>query len=153
MLRASMASSHGCTVQRTRNGRHPLRAAPDACSTAGAGAGAVATRDLGEIVLRDHRGDEVWRAAPDVTEERHTAPGASDPSVIVARQGGGLGRVIRLSTVTAAYLSVADGALTPRQAVGAIAGILDLDAEEATREVLALVREAAKDGLLVRPAG
>ena len=107
------------------------------------------------VWLAEHSDDEVldlaWRAAPDVTEERHTAPGASDPSVIVARQGGGLGRVIRLSTVTAAYLSVADGALTPRQAVGAIAGILDLDADETTREVLGFVREAAKDGLLVRP--
>ncbi|MFW5468408.1 DUF7059 domain-containing protein [Knoellia sp. CPCC 206435] len=107
------------------------------------------------VWLAEHSDDEVldlaWRAAPDVTEERHTAPGASDPSVIVARQGGGLGRVIRLSTVTAAYLSVADGALTPRQAVGAIAGILDLHADETTREVLGFVRGAAKDGLLVRP--
>ena len=107
------------------------------------------------VWLAEHSDDEVldlaWRAAPDVTEERHTAPGASDPSVIVARQGGGLGRVIRLSTVTAAYLSVADGALTPRQAVGAIAGILDLDADETTQEVLAFVREAAKDGMLVVP--
>ena len=95
--------------------------------------------------------DVAWRAAPDVTEERHTAPGASDPSVIVARQGGGLGRVIRLTTVTAAYLSVADGSLTPRQAVGAIAGILELEADETSREVVAFVRDAAKDGLLVRP--
>jgi hypothetical protein len=109
------------------------------------------------VWLAEHSDDEVldlpWRAAPDVREERHTAPGASDPSVIVARQGGGLGRVIRLSTVTAAYLSVADGALTPRQAAGAIAGILDLDPDETTGEVLTFVREAAKDGLLVRPAG
>ena len=109
------------------------------------------------VWLAEHADDELldvaWRAAPDVTEERHTAPGAPDPSVIVARQGGGLGRVIRLTTVTAAYLSVADGALTPRQAVGAIAGILDLDPDETTGEVLAFVRDAAKDGLLVRPAG
>src|SRR5690606_21808309 len=105
------------------------------------------------VWLAEHSDDEVldrvWTAAPDVTEERHTLPGASDPSVIVARQGGGLGRVIRLTTVTAAYLSVADGALSPRQAVGAIAGILDLDADETEREVVAFVRDAAKDGLLV----
>ncbi|KGN40278.1 N5-glutamine methyltransferase family protein [Knoellia aerolata] len=108
------------------------------------------------VWLAEHSDDELlgaaWRAAPDVTEERHTAPGASDPSVIVARQGGGLGRVVRLTTVTAAYLSVADGALTPRQAVGAIAGILDLDPEETTLEVLAFVKDAVKDGLLLRPA-
>jgi hypothetical protein len=103
--------------------------------------------------LAEHSDDEVldraWKATPDVTEERHTRPGAQDPSVIVARQGGGLGRVITLTTVSAAYLSVADGELTPRQAVGAIAGILDLDADETRREVVAFVREAAKDGLLV----
>ena len=94
--------------------------------------------------------DEAWRAPADVTEERHTLPGASDPSVIVARQGGGLGRVLQLTTVTAAYLSVADGELTPRQAAGAIAGILELDAGETEREIVAFVRDAAKDGLLVR---
>ncbi|GGB75752.1 SAM-dependent methyltransferase [Knoellia flava TL1] len=105
------------------------------------------------VWLAEHSDDEVldiaWHATPDVTEERHTLPGSSDPSVIVARQGGGLGRVIRLTTVTAAYLSVADGGLTPRQAVGAIAGILDLDTAETEREVVAFVRDAAKDGLLV----
>ncbi|KGN38107.1 DUF7059 domain-containing protein [Knoellia subterranea] len=103
--------------------------------------------------LAEHADDEVldrsWKATPDVTEERHTLPGASDPSVIVARQGGGLGRIITLSTVTAAYLSVADGELTPRQAAGAIAGILELDQGEVEREVVAFVRDAAKDGLLV----
>lgn len=103
--------------------------------------------------LAEHGDDEVldrsWKATPDVTEERHTMPGASDPSVIVARQGGGLGRIIQLSTVTAAYLSVADGELTPRQAVGAIAGILDLDSGDVESEVVAFIRDAAKDGLLV----
>ncbi|KGN32087.1 SAM-dependent methyltransferase [Knoellia sinensis KCTC 19936] len=103
--------------------------------------------------LAEHTDDEVldraWKATPDVTEERHTLPGASDPSVIVARQGGGLGRIITLSTVTAAYLSVADGELTPRQAAGAIAGILDVDPAETEREIVAFVRDAAKDALLV----
>lgn len=105
------------------------------------------------VWLAEHSDDEVldraWKATPDVTEERHTLPGASDPSVIVARQGGGLGRVIRLTTVTAAYFSVADGELTARQAVGAIAGILDLDPDETEGEVVEFVRDAAKDGLLV----
>jgi len=109
------------------------------------------------IWLAEHSDDELldraWKAPDDVTEERHTRPGAADPSVIVARQGGGLGRVIALTTVTAAYLSVADGELTPRQAVGAIAGILELDPDETEREVVAFVRDAAKDGLLVAASG
>ncbi len=103
--------------------------------------------------LAEHSDDDVldraWTATPDVTEERHTRPGAPDPSVIVARQGGGLGRIITLTTVTAAYLSVADGELTPRQAASAIAGILEGDADETEREVVAFIRDAAKDGLLV----
>lgn len=105
------------------------------------------------VWLAEHSDDDVldraWKGAPDVTEERHTMPGAADPSVIVARQGGGLGRVITLTTVTAAYLSVADGELTARQAANAIAGILDLDAAQTEAEVVAFVRDAAKDGLLI----
>lgn len=104
------------------------------------------------VWLAEHSDEDVleraWTATPDVTEERHTRPGAQDPSVIVARQGGGLGRIITLTTVTAAYLSVADGELTPKQAVGAIAGIMELDDDETAREVVAFIRDAAKDGLL-----
>ena len=46
--------------------------------------------------LAEHDDDEVldiaWRCAPDVHEERHTMPGAPDPTAIVLRQGGGLRR-------------------------------------------------------------
>ena len=50
--------------------------------------------------------DVAWTCAPDVHEERHTMPGASDPRVILLRQGGGLRRQVVLSTVTAAFASV-----------------------------------------------
>lgn len=93
--------------------------------------------------------DVAWRCADDVHEERHTLPGAADPSVIVVRQGGGLRRHLGLTTVTAAYLSVCDGELTARAAAAAIAGLLDADGDAVRAEIVALIREAAKDGLLL----
>lgn len=94
--------------------------------------------------------DTAWRRAEDVTEERHGVPGEPDPRVIVLRQGGGLRRSIPLTTVTAALLSVCDGDLTARAAAAAIAGLLGLDDAGVRDEVVALVRDAAKDGLLLR---
>ena len=55
---------------------------------------------------------------------------------------------VTLSTVTAAFASVCDGELTARAAAAAIAGLLDLDGDEVRGEVVAFVRDAAKDGLL-----
>jgi methylase of polypeptide subunit release factors len=104
--------------------------------------------------LAEHDDDAIlgtaWRCGPDVHEERHTMPGAADPTVIILRQGGGLRRHVAMSTVTAAYASVADGELTARQAAAAIAGILDLDTAEVAAEVVDFVRDAARDGLLTR---
>ncbi len=92
--------------------------------------------------------DTAWACAPDVHEERHTMPGAVDPTAIVLRQGGGLRRHLTLSTVTAAFASVCDGDLTARAATAAIAGLLDLDGAAVREEVVAFVRDAVKDGLL-----
>ena len=92
--------------------------------------------------------DIAWRCAPDVHEERHTVPGATDPTAIVLRQGGGLRRQLAMSTVTAAFASVCDGDLTARAAAAAIAGLLDLDGDEVRAEVVAFLRDAVKDGLL-----
>ena len=94
--------------------------------------------------------DVAWRCAEDVDVEQHAMPGAPDPVAILLRQGGGLRRQLALSTVTAAYVSVCDGDLTARAATAAIAGLLDLDDAAVRDEVVALTREAAKDGLLLR---
>jgi len=102
--------------------------------------------------LAEHDDDAVldiaWRCAPDVHEERHTVPGALDPTAIVLRQGGGLRVHLTLSTVTAAFASVCDGELTARAASAAIAGLLDLDDGEVRGEVVAFLRAAVKDGLV-----
>ena len=103
--------------------------------------------------LAEHSDDDLldvaWSCAPDVTEERHGRPGADDPSVILLRQGGGLGRVVRAGTLLAAYAGVADGELTARAALDAIATVLDLDAEHVRAEVVPQLRELVADGLLV----
>jgi methylase of polypeptide subunit release factors len=78
-----------------------------------------------------------WRCAPDVHEERHTMPGAPDPRAILLRQGGG-------------FVSVCDGDLSAGAAAAAIAGLLDLDGSTVRDEVATFIRDAAKDGLLLR---
>ena len=94
--------------------------------------------------------DTAWRCAPDVTEERHSRPGDPDPEVILLRQGGGLGRAVRLDTVGAALVSVCDGSLTARAALTAIAGLLETDPETTQTDALPLLRALVADGLILR---
>ena len=83
--------------------------------------------------------------APDVTEERHLIPGAAEPTVILLRQGGGLGRTIRASTGVAALAGVADGELSVGQIASAVVALTGEDAiglraemVEATRHLIAV---------------
>ena len=94
--------------------------------------------------------DTAWRCAEDVTEERHTRPGAEDPGVILIRQGGGLRRSVQADTVIAALLSVCDGDLTARQALEAIAALLEQGPVEVMASALPTLRDLVADGLLVR---
>ena len=89
-----------------------------------------------------------WRCAGDVVEERHTRPGDGDPQVIQLRQGGGLGRVVRLDTAAAALVSVCDGSLAAGPALAAIADLLDEPVETVTERVLPTLRALVADGLL-----
>jgi hypothetical protein len=93
--------------------------------------------------------DTPWSAAPDVTEERHLLPGAEDPSVILARQGGGLRRTVQLDTVAAGLIGVCDGSLTPRVALAAIASLLELDDAHVTEVAVPTLRALVADGFLV----
>ena len=69
--------------------------------------------------------------APDVTEERHLIPGAAEPTVILLRQGGGLGRTLQASTAVAALAGVADGELSVGQVAAAVAALSDLNTADA----------------------
>ena len=69
--------------------------------------------------------------APDVTEERHLIPGAAEPTVILLRQGGGLGRTLQASTAVAALAGVADGELSVGQVASAVAALSELNRADA----------------------
>ncbi|WP_144721559.1 methyltransferase [Cellulosimicrobium sp. TH-20] len=90
--------------------------------------------------------------APDVTEERFHTPGAPDPTVVLLRQGDGLGRAVRATTGLAALVGASDGELTVGQLVGAIAALFEVAAEDLAGEILPDVRGLVRDGFLA-PVG
>lgn len=94
--------------------------------------------------------DVAWRCAPDVTIESHSLPGAADPQVILARQGGGLRLTQQLDTAGAALMSVCDGDLTAGAALAAIGSLLERD--DVTTATLPLLRDLIARGFLVRGA-
>lgn len=96
-------------------------------------------------------GDERLVAAADVTEERYHRPGEADPSVILLRQGGGLGRVVRAGTALAGFVGACDGDLTVGQIVGGLAALLDVPASDLAADLLPAVRDLVRDGLLTLP--
>jgi hypothetical protein len=142
------------TLQRPSDGRAPWRSLDEATGPVAAPMGPAIDAGLrARTWLAEHDDDDVldvaWSCAPDVTEERHGRPGAEDPSVILVRQGGGLGRVVRAGTVLAAYLGVSDGTLTARAALDAIASLLEADPLTVREEVVPQLRDLVADGLLV----
>lgn len=86
--------------------------------------------------------------APDVTEERFYTPGAGDPSIVILRQGDGLGRGVHASTSLSALVGACDGELTVAQIVTAIASIFDVSADDLSAELLPAVRGLVRDGFL-----
>ncbi len=84
-----------------------------------------------------------------MTEERHHRPGEADPVVVLLRQGGGFGRVVRASTALAGLVGACDGELPVGRLVGALAGLLEVGADELAGELLPAVRDLVADGLLL----
>ncbi|MBI9116007.1 DUF7059 domain-containing protein [Sanguibacter suaedae] len=87
--------------------------------------------------------------AADVSEERYHTPGASDPNVVVVRQGDGLGRGVQASTGLAALVGACDGELAVGRIVGALASLLDVGSADLAAELLPAVRGLVRDGFLV----
>ena len=87
--------------------------------------------------------------APDVTEERHLVPGASDPSVVLLRQGAGFGRVVHAGTALAGLVGACDGELTVGQIVGALGTLLDVPVDALCSELLPQVADLLRDGFLL----
>ncbi|MEV7767753.1 methyltransferase [Microbacterium sp. NPDC086615] len=88
------------------------------------------------------------RVAPDVTEARHHRPGEESPSVIELRQGGGFGRTIEVDPALAALVGACDGDLEVGALIGAIAELLEVDADDLRADLLPRVRELIVTGFL-----
>ncbi|WP_246104625.1 N5-glutamine methyltransferase family protein [Rudaeicoccus suwonensis] len=143
------------TVQRPSTDREPFRDFAEATGPVQSPMGPTVDAGLRARTWLAEVGDAGvletrFRVAPDVTEERNGRPGAEDPSVIVIRQGGGLGRAVRVDTALAAYVSVCDGELTTAQALDAIATLLDVSPERLRTQALPTIRDLVADGLLIR---
>ena len=142
------------TLRRPTSGRTPVVEIEE---SAGSVTGPMGPHVLARLAAQDwlaaHDDDAVlqqrWRCAADITEERHGRPG-EDPEVILLRQGGGLGRAVRLDTLDAALVSVCDGDLDARTALAAISGLLEIPQEDALAQGARLLRHLATDGLVVR---
>lgn len=144
------------TLQRPVGDRDPWRDLAEATGHVAAPMGPTIEAGLAARTWLAEHGDAgvlstAWRCAPDVTEERHGRPGADDPSVILVRQGGGLGRAVRADTVLAAYISVCDGSLTAGQALDAIATLVDASSEAVVAQALPQIRDLVADGFLLSP--
>jgi methylase of polypeptide subunit release factors len=88
------------------------------------------------------------RVAGDVTEERYHRPGEEDPSVVLLRQGGGFGRVVRAGTALAGLVGACDGELPVGAITSALADLLDEPVGELTERLLPAVRSLVSDGFL-----
>lgn len=86
--------------------------------------------------------------ASDVTEERHSAPGAEHPGVILLREGAGLRRTILESTATAGFVSACDGELNAGQIVNALEALLEWEGTNEREELIAHVRKLILQGFL-----
>jgi methylase of polypeptide subunit release factors len=92
------------------------------------------------------------RVAGDVTEERYHRPGEEDPTVVLLRQGGGFGRVVRVGTALAGLVGACDGELPVGAITSALADLLDQPLGELTERLLPAVRGLVGDGFLLPPS-
>lgn len=109
----------------------------------------VAARDWLATHTRADVLDRCWQAAADVTDERHLRPGADGPSVILIRQGGGLGVALAVDTVLSAFVGVCDGELTAGQALGGIAALLDVPVDDVVAQAWPGVERMIAEGMLL----
>jgi SAM-dependent methyltransferase len=87
--------------------------------------------------------------AGDVTEERHYWPGEEHPAAIQLRQGGGFQRIVPVDPAVAGLVGACDGELSVGVIAGALADLLEQDADELREILLPAVRELVATGMLV----
>ncbi|GAA1824562.1 methyltransferase [Microlunatus capsulatus] len=89
-----------------------------------------------------------WVLAGDVVEETTGVPGEADPQHLVLRQQRGFRRATEPGTALAGILGACDGELALGTVVATVAGLLDVDADDLTAEVVPAVRQLVVDGFL-----
>jgi hypothetical protein len=90
-----------------------------------------------------------WRRHPGLVQETTGEPGAADPQHLVLRQQFGFGRAVEADTALAAIVGACDGDLPLGVLVGAVAGLLDVDAAALRDEVIPPLRRLVTDGYLL----
>src|SRR5699024_8928893 len=123
-------------------------------SSIGAGLGETVARTLQAVdSLAGARDADLlpWHleVAPDVSEERYYQPGASDPNVILLRQGGGFARSVQIDTLGAAVVGACDGELSLGEICAAVASLISAEEADVIADVLPTIRGLLTDGLLV----
>jgi hypothetical protein len=109
----------------------------------------LAAHDLLETLDDGALLDTSWTVAADVTRETYGRPLDPDPQHIMLRQGGGLGRSIRMDTALAGFVGACDGELTAGQIAGALSALLDVPAAPMRSGLAAAIRDLARDGFLL----
>lgn len=112
-------------------------------------AAGLAARERLALMNDDELLETVWRAADDVLLEQQVQAGSSEPFAVTVVQRGGLRLRIPLDTYAAAYVGVADGSMTPRQALVAIATLLEEDGAAVIARVVPMLRYLVANGFLV----
>ncbi|OYO16119.1 transferase [Enemella evansiae] len=91
-----------------------------------------------------------WRLADGIDQETIGTPGAADPRHVVLRSALGLRRAVEVDTALGGVLGASDGELPLGVIINAVAGLLEVDADELRDEVLPRIRELLITGMLVR---
>lgn len=89
-----------------------------------------------------------WVLADDIVSETLGQPGAEHPNHVVLRSQRGFRRAVEVDTALGGVLGACDGDLPLGAIITAVAGLLDIDAEELRAELLPKVRQLLRDGML-----
>lgn len=142
------------TLRKPARPRPPWVRLEEITGTIGAGLGETVARTLQAVdSLAGARDADLlpWHleVAPDVSEERYYRPGASDPNVILLRQGGGFARSVQIDTLGAAVVGACDGELSLGEICAAVASLISAEEADVIADVLPTIRGLLTDGLLV----
>lgn len=89
-----------------------------------------------------------WHLAGDVVQETLGQPGAPDPSHVVLRSQRGFRRATEVGTALGGVVGACDGELPLGAIIAAVAGLLDVDAQDLVADLMPRIREMLSDAML-----